>query len=238
VNVREPAMMRRMGASLLQRAERAYGVSKKTGFFRDCSGETGLPPTGVDRLVRVLTIEPGGPHHVRSRCVPTRPERREHGAGCLAPACERPLPSQRPPATVPALWSRGLAGPALSADPPGLGESRRMGSARAAGDLGPACLSAGAPVRERRPLRAGPPGPAGEPPGERAGGPPRGRSRCAPLPTWGEAGGNKGTGAPGPSVPGLGLGGFGGVGGGRCALGRPLRSARGGRAAPRQAAPL
>jgi hypothetical protein len=33
VNVREPAMMRRMGASLLQRAERAYGVSKKTGFF-------------------------------------------------------------------------------------------------------------------------------------------------------------------------------------------------------------
>jgi hypothetical protein len=119
---------------------------------------------------------------VRSRCVPTRPERREHGAGCLAPACERPLPSQRPPATVPALWSRGLAGPALSADPPGLGESRRMGSARAAGDLGPACLSAGAPVRERRPLRAGPPGPAGAPPGERAGGPPRGRSRCALAP--------------------------------------------------------
>jgi hypothetical protein len=34
---------------------------------RDCSGETGLPPTGVYRIVRVLTIEPGGPHDVRSR---------------------------------------------------------------------------------------------------------------------------------------------------------------------------
>ena len=119
---------------------------------------------------------------MRSRCVPTRPERRAHGAGCLAPACERPLPAQRPPATVPALWSHGLAGPALSADTPGLGESRRMGSARAAGDLGPACLSAGAHGLERRPLRAGPPGPAGAPPGERAGGPPRGRSRCALAP--------------------------------------------------------
>ncbi len=46
----------------------------------DCSGETGLPPTGVDRIVRVLTIEPGGPHDVRSRWVPTRPERRDHSA--------------------------------------------------------------------------------------------------------------------------------------------------------------
>ena len=34
---------------------------------RDCSRETGLPPTDVYRIVRVLTFEQGGQHDVRSR---------------------------------------------------------------------------------------------------------------------------------------------------------------------------
>jgi SpoVK/Ycf46/Vps4 family AAA+-type ATPase len=34
---------------------------------RDCSGKTGLLSTGFYRIVRVPTIEPGGPHNVRSR---------------------------------------------------------------------------------------------------------------------------------------------------------------------------
>ena len=33
----------------------------------DYSEDTGLLPTGIYRIVRVLTFEPGGPHDVRSR---------------------------------------------------------------------------------------------------------------------------------------------------------------------------
>lgn len=45
---------------------RAGAVCNAT-HIGDCSGETGLPPTGVYRIVWGSTIEPGGPHDVWSR---------------------------------------------------------------------------------------------------------------------------------------------------------------------------
>src|SRR6266446_8717930 len=61
---------------------------------RDCSESTGLPPEAVYRKVRVRTFEPGGQHDVRSRCVPTRPKRRDHSLRRPATARDRPLQSQ------------------------------------------------------------------------------------------------------------------------------------------------
>jgi AAA domain-containing protein len=91
-------------------------TDKKYENFGDCSESTGLPPEDVYRKVRVRTFEPGGQHDVRSRRVPTRPQRRDHRTRRPATARDRPLQSQRPPATVPALWSLGLSGQAVSSD--------------------------------------------------------------------------------------------------------------------------
>src|SRR5215470_15984815 len=82
----------------------------------DCSEGTGLPPEDVYRTVRVRTIEPGGPHNVWSRGIPPRSKRRDHRTRRPAPARDRPLQSQRPPATVSTLWVLGLSGQAVSSD--------------------------------------------------------------------------------------------------------------------------
>src|SRR6266446_6044810 len=104
-------------------------VSSLQCQMRDCSEDTGLPPTDVYRKVRVRTFEPGGQPDVRSRCIPTRPERRDHGARSPAAARDRPVESQRHAATVSALWSLGLSGQAVSSDAARLGRSRRVVSA-------------------------------------------------------------------------------------------------------------
>jgi Na+/H+ antiporter NhaD/arsenite permease-like protein len=56
-----------VGASLALLVVYSTHVEPIEHIFRDCSGETGLPPTGVYRIVPVGTIEPGGQHDVRSR---------------------------------------------------------------------------------------------------------------------------------------------------------------------------
>src|SRR6266436_6993965 len=96
---------------------------------RDCSEGAGLPPTGIYRIFRGLTFERGGQHDVRSRRVPPRPKRRDHGARRPAAARDRPVQSKRHPATVSTLWSLGLPGQAVSSDAARLGQSRRVVSA-------------------------------------------------------------------------------------------------------------
>src|SRR5437870_2410151 len=197
---------------------------------RDYSEDTGLPPTDVYRRVRVLTFEPGGQPDVRSRCIPPRPERRDHGARSPAAARERPGASHRPTATVSALWSRGLSGHAVAADAARLGPSRRVVSAGSARPVCAAFLDEGAPILARRPLCSGPTGPSRPARGHLG----RDHRVCGPgatLHNGGEAGGKKGAGAPGHGVPGLGLGGcFGGCRR-RCTRGRARRYARRGRSA-------
>jgi hypothetical protein len=82
---------------------------------------------------------------VRSRGVPTRPQRRDHRTRRPATARERPLQSPRPPAPVPALWSLDLSGPAVASDPAGGGESRWGVAAGSACDLCTAFLDEVAP---------------------------------------------------------------------------------------------
>src|SRR6266446_4553991 len=95
----------------------------------DYSEDTGLPPTGLYRIVWVLAFEQGGQHDVRSRCVSPRPDRRYDSARRPAAARDRPVQSQRHAATVSTLWSLGLSGQAVSSDAARLGPSRRVVSA-------------------------------------------------------------------------------------------------------------
>jgi hypothetical protein len=60
---------------------------------RDYSEDTGLPLTGIRRIVWVLTFEPGGQTDVRSRRVSTRPKRRHHVGRRPADARDRPVQS-------------------------------------------------------------------------------------------------------------------------------------------------
>src|SRR5215510_9445365 len=98
-------------------------------ILRYCSECTGLPPDDVCRKVQGRTFAPGGQHDVRSRGVSTRPKRWDHRTRRPAPARDRPLQSQRPPATVSALWAPGLSRQAVPADIARLGESRPVVSA-------------------------------------------------------------------------------------------------------------
>src|SRR5215475_6174889 len=93
-----------------RRAEGRRRVLSNRSIYRDCSESTGLPPEDVYRKVRVRTFELGGQHDVRSRGVPPRSKRRDHRTRRPATARDRPLQSQRDPATVPALWALGLSG--------------------------------------------------------------------------------------------------------------------------------
>src|SRR6266700_2457268 len=95
----------------------------------DYSEDTGLPPPGLYRIVRVLAFEQGGQHDVRPRCVSPRPDRRYDSARRPAAARDRPVQSQRHAATVSALSSLGLSGQAVSSDAARLGPSRRVVSA-------------------------------------------------------------------------------------------------------------
>src|SRR5438093_6530340 len=111
-------------AWVVAQAERV-GIPK----MRDCSEGAGLPPTSIYRIFRGLTFERGGQPDVRSRSVPPRPKRRDHGARSPAAARDRPVQSQRHPATVSTLWSLGFPGQAVSSNAARLGQSRRVVSA-------------------------------------------------------------------------------------------------------------
>src|SRR5215468_5318869 len=121
-------------------------------IIRDCSESTGLSPEDGYCKVRVRTFAPGGQPNVRSRGVSTRPKRWDHRTRRPAPARDRPLQSQRPPATVSALWAPGLSRQAVPADIARLGESRPVVSAGSRGHLFAALLYEVSQVLSRGPL--------------------------------------------------------------------------------------
>src|SRR5439155_16514818 len=98
-------------------------------IYRDYSEDTGWPPKDIYRIVLVQTFEQGEQRNVRSRCVSTRPDGRDHSVCRAATTRERPLQSQCQAARMSALWLPGLSGQAVPADAARFGESRRVVSA-------------------------------------------------------------------------------------------------------------
>src|SRR5262249_7297643 len=109
---------------------RAASTENK-GFFETIASLPGLVWRSrvLYRIVVAPTCEHGGHSYVRSGCVSPRSHRRDHHHCRLATARDRPFQSHLHAPSVSALWSPGLSGQAVPADPARLGESRRVVSA-------------------------------------------------------------------------------------------------------------
>src|SRR5262249_39672122 len=90
----------------------------------------------------------------------------DHRTRRPATARDRPLQSQRHPATVPALWSLGLSRQAVAADAARLGQSRPLVSAGSCRHVFAAVLYEGSQVLYHGPLRSAPTRQSVHPPGD------------------------------------------------------------------------